>query len=283
MGKFRDLMERDLKIRGYGERTCKTYLAQVRDLALHYMLPPDELTIEQINAYQGHLVQDRKLAWSSFNIAVCAIRFFYRVTLGRDWDVRRIPYQKKQTHLPVVLSREEMVALFTAIANLKHRAIAMVIYSAGLRVSEAAHLLVGDIDVGRKAIRVRQGKGRKDRYAMLSDQIVEMLAAYREAVRPDAWLFPGDIPGRPISTRAVQRAMARARQKAGLVKGVTPHTLRHSFATHLLEDGVHIRAVQLLLGHKSLKTTTIYTHVTDAYLRDTRSPIDRLPPAAPPG
>lgn len=281
MGRFRDLMERDLSIRGYSERTCKTYLAQVRNLVRHYMVPPDELSIEQINAYQGHLVQDRKLSWSSFNIAVCAIRFFYRVTLGRDWDIRRIPYQKKRRRLPVVLSREELVALFAAFENLKHRAIFMVVYSAGLRLSEAVNLQAGDIDVGRKTIRVRQGKGRKDRYAMLSDQIVEMLAAYREAVRPDAWLFPGEVPGRPISARAVQRAIVRARRRAGLEKAVTTHTLRHSFATHLLEDGVHIRAVQLLLGHKSLRTTAVYTHVTDAYLRETKSPIDRLPPAPP--
>lgn len=280
MGKFRDLMEQDLKIRGYGERTQKTYLAQVRDLVRYFMVPPDQLAIEQINQYQRHLTEERKLSWSSFNIAVCAIRFFYRVTLRRDWDIRRIPYQKKARRLPVVLGREEIEALFAAIENVKHRAVIMTVYSAGLRLSEVVHLLITDIDVDRKVIRVHQGKGRKDRYVMLSARLVKVLAVYREAVRPRHWLFPGERPDRPLSGRAVQRALARACEKAGIGKRATPHTLRHCFATHLLEDGAHIRALQLLLGHKSLTTTTIYTHVADTYITDTQSPLDTLPPTA---
>lgn len=282
MGQFRDLMDRDLTIRGYSDRTRKTYLAQVRNLVRQYMIPPDQLTIEQINQYQHYLTDDRKLSWSSFNVAVAAIRFFYRTTLNRDWDIRRIPYQKKARQLPIVLGREELVALFAAVENLKHRAVLMTTYSAGLRLSEVLHLLVTDIDADRKVIRVRQGKGRKDRYVMLSAQLLEMLAAYREAIRPERWLFPGDKPGRPLSSRAVQRVVVKAREKAGIRKRVTPHTLRHTFATHLLENGTHVRAIQLLLGHKSLKTTTVYMHVADTYITDTRSPLDTLPPIDPP-
>ena len=280
MGKFRDLMEQDLKIRGYGERTQKSYLAQVRHLVRYFMVSPDQLAIEQINQYQRYLTEERKLSWSAFNVAVCAIRFFYRVTLRRDWDIRRIPYQKKARRLPVVLGREEVEALFTATENLKHLAVLMTLYSAGLRLSEVVHLLITDIDVDRKVIRVHQGKGRKDRYVMLSTRLVKVLAIYREAVRPQHWLFPGERPDQPLSGRAVQRALAKACEKAGIGKRATPHTLRHCYATHLLEDGAHIRALQLLLGHKSLTTTTIYTHVTDTYITDTKSPLDTLPPTA---
>ena len=278
MGRFRDLMEQDLKIRGFSEKTRKTYLAQVRDLVRHFMIPPDRLTIEQINEYQRHLVEVRKLSWSSLNIAVCAIRFFFRTTLQRDWDVRRIPYHKKARRLPEVLSRDELVALFAAVENMKHRAILMATYAGGLRLGEVRNLRVPDIDVGRKAIRVRQGKGRKDRYVMLSSLLAEVLTTYRELTGVDDLLFPGERHDRPISERAVQRLVARARLKAGIRKRVTPHTLRHCFATHLLEGGTHIRAIQLLLGHRSLRTTTTYTHVADTYIRDTQSPLDRLPP-----
>lgn len=280
MGKLHDLMAQQLAIRNYSKHTCTLYLANVRELARYYMIAPDRLAIEQINAYQAHLVE-RRLSPSTINVAVCAIRFFYRVVLNRKWDIRRIPYQKRPKRLPTILSRDELIAFFGAVTNYKHRAIILVIYSAGLRVSEAARLRVGGIDVSRGVIRVEQGKGRKDRETLLSNQIVEMLAAYLESASPDAWLFPGAIPGRPISARSVERVVARGAAAAGLGKRVTPHTLRHAFATHLLEDGVHIRAVQLLLGHKSLKTTSIYTHVTEPYLRAARSPLDRLPPIPP--
>jgi len=161
---------------------------------------------------------------------------------------------------------------------MKHRAILMATYAGGLRLGEVRNLRVPDIDVGRKAIRVRQGKGRKDRYVMLSSLLAEVLTTYRELTGVDDLLFPGERHDRPISERAVQRLVARARLKAGIRKRVTPHTLRHCFATHLLEGGTHIRAIQLLLGHRSLRTTTTYTHVADTYIRDTQSPLDRLPP-----
>jgi integrase/recombinase XerD len=193
-----------------------------------------------------------------------------------------LPYGKRPKPLPVVLSQDEVLRLFAAMPNLTYRVILMTAYSAGLRVSEVARLKVGDLDPQRRLIRVRQGKGRKDRYVPLSAVLLDVLCGYGKVAQPSDWLFPGVRPGHYLSTRTIGRACVQAAGAAGLHKHVTMHTLRHCFATHLLENGTDIRTIQKLLGHARLDTTTIYTHVTEARIRSTKSPLDLLPPVEPP-
>jgi len=242
------------------------------------MRAPDQLAAEDVKQYQLFLTKDRRVTWSTFNVNVCAIRFFYRNVLRVEWNVEHIPYQKTGTRLPVVLSGEEVIALLDAATNLKHRAILMTLYSAGLRTGEAIHLRLEDIDSQRMMIRVEQGKGRQDRYVMLSRKLLETLRRYWLMSRPDPWLFPGQVPSSPITYRSVDRIFACAKAKAGIRKRVVPHSLRHSFATHLLERGVNIRVIQRLLGHRNLRSTEVYTHVAESYIRDTKSPLDDLLP-----
>lgn len=278
MGRFQDLMDRELRIRGLAENTRKSYLEKMRCFVRHFMRPPDQLAAEEVKQYQLFLTQDRRVKWSTFNVHVCAIRFFYREVLKVEWDVEHIPYQRTGKRLPEILSGAEVVGLLDAVANRKHRAILMTLYAAGLRVSEAVHLRLSDIDSQRMMIRVDQGKGRKARYVMLSPKLLHSLRCYWLESRPTLWLFPGADPSRPLTRESVEKFFARARKKAGIRKRVSPHSLRHSFATHLLERGVNIRIIQRLLGHRSLRSTEIYTHVAETYVRDTRSPLDDLLP-----
>ncbi|MDT8342611.1 MAG: site-specific integrase [Longimicrobiales bacterium] len=281
MGKFHDRMDRELRIRGCADGTRLLYLSRVRRLVRHFMRPPDQLTLEDINEFQLHLTRTGELAWSTFNGYVCAIRFFYKEVLHLDWDIRHIPYQKTATQLPVVLSGGEICALLAATSNLKHRAIFMTLYGAGLRSAEARSLRVADIDSQRMVVRVVQGKRRKDRYVMLSKQLLASLREYWRETRPGSTLlFPGASPGCPLAPKSVARPLLRASRRAGITKEVHPHTLRHTFATHLLERGVNIRVIQRLLGHKSLRSTEIYTHVAGSYLQDTQSPLDDLLPVS---
>ena len=277
MGEFRDRMERDLQIRGFSPSTQQCYLARMKAMVRFFMRSPDELTLEDINAYQQHLTRDRKVGWGTFNQSVGAIRFFYVVTLEKDWDIQRIPYQKTGRKLPVVLSCEEVSRLFEAVTNLKHRAMLMTAYAAGLRASEVTHLRVGDIDGQRMVLRVEQSKGRQDRYVMLSRKLRVVLREYWKAYRTTHWLFAGQNPAQPLTRASVHKVFRKAKIKAGIAKRATVHTLRHSFATHLLESGVNIRKIQLLLGHRSLRSTQIYTHVARDFLEDTPSPLDILP------
>lgn len=277
MGKFRDRMEEDLEVRGYSPGTRKGYLLCVNSFVRYFMRPPDELGLEEIRRYQLHLTRERGVSFAYFNQSVCALRFFYKVTLDRNWDIRRLPYQRKPRTLPVVLSQEEVTALFKATENFKHRVMLMVLYACGLRVSEMLKLKVSDVDGKRMMVRVAEGKGRKDRYVMLSGELLRLLREYWRADRPVDWLFPGAVPGHPIDKTTVEKVCQKSAAKAGLTKRVTPHSLRHSFATHLLEGGTNIRIIQQLLGHKSLTSTAIYTHVATNYLGETRSPLDTLP------
>lgn len=278
MGKLQDCMDRELRIRGYAENTRKSYIGNMRCFVRHFMRPPDELTAEHVKEYQLFLTKEKQVSWSTFNVHVCAIRFFYREVLRVEWDVEHIPYQKRGRRLPVVLSCEEVRALLDVTTNLKHRTLLMVIYSAGLRPSEAVHLQLADIDSGRMMIRVDQGKGRKDRYVMLSERLLLTLRRYWREYQPTLWLFPGQDPSCPLTRGSLEKLFTRAKKKAGIQKPVTPHSLRHSFATHLLERGVNIRVIQRLLGHRSLRSTEIYTHVAETYVRDTKSPLDDLLP-----
>ncbi len=277
MGKFRDRMERDLEIRGFSPSTQQAYLARMKAMVRFFMRPPDELTLEDINAYQLHLTRERKVGWATYNQSIGAMRFFFGVTLNRDWDMQRIPYQKTGRKLPVVLSCEEVSQLFQAVTNIKHRAILMTAYAGGLRVSEVTHLRVSDVDAQRMMLRVEQGKGRQDRYVMLSHKLLVVLREYWKIYKTRHWLFAGQNPEQPLTRAAVHKFFQKARRKAGITKKVSVHGLRHSFATHLLESGINIRKIQLLLGHRSLQSTQIYTHVARDYLEDTPSPLDILP------
>ena len=211
------------------------------------------------------------------NQTVCALRFFYQQTLGRKQMIDFIPFPKPVKKLPVVLSQAEISALLHATRNLKHRTILSTLYATGLRVSEAANLRVSDIDSGRQLIAVRQGKGRKDRFVILSPKLLELLRRYWRVYRPTPYLFQEDIPGPPISRDGIHYICHKAATAANLTKPVSPHTLRHCFATHLLEAGTDLRTIQLLLGHTSLRTTAIYLHVSNLALRATTSPLDLLP------
>jgi site-specific recombinase XerD len=252
MTPLRQRMLDDMGIRNLADNTQLSYLQQVSLYARHFHRSPEELGPEQVRAYQVHLTKTRKLAPGTVSIATAALRFLYKVTLKQNWAPDDIPMPKKAFKLPVVLSPEEVAHFLGCVESLKQRTILTTAYAAGLRVSEATHLKVTDIDSQRMVVRINQGKGRRDRYVMLSPRLLEALREYWKVVRPKTWLFPGDIPGRPITTNAVALACRKAHRAAGIGKPITPHSLRHAFATHLLESGTDVRRIQLLLGHRSL-------------------------------
>jgi len=274
-------MLEDMSIRNFTENTQLSYVQQVSAFARFFNRSPEELGPEQVRAYQSHLVDDRHLTASSVGTATSALRFLYRVTLRRGWNPDDIPMPKKPFKLPIVLSAEEVSVFLSSVANIKHRSILMTAYAAGLRVSEATHLKVADVDSQRMVIRVDQGKGNKDRYVMLSPRLLEALRSYWVEERPKTWLFPGDIAGRPITRDAVGQACRRAHRACGIKKPITPHSLRHAFATHLLEAGTDVRRIQLLLGHRSLSTTSRYLKVATSTVCATPSPLDLLPKIEP--
>src|SRR5579875_719172 len=276
MTELRRRMLEELQLRNYSPSTIRAYLRCVADFARHFRASPDQLGPEHIREYQLLLVHRKRVAWATVNQTVCALRFLYHTTLHRDWMIQHIPYPRHEQKLPVVLSPTEVAALFEATENLKHRAILMTIYAAGLRVSEVVNLQIGDIDSQRQVISIRQGKGRRDRQVMLSPKLLETLRTYWKSYRPSHWLFPGGKPDHPITQTSVYRICEGAGEAAHLAKDISPHTLRHCFATHLLEDGVDLRRIQLLLGHRNLKTTARYLHVSNLAVRSTVSPLDRL-------
>jgi integrase/recombinase XerD len=277
MTALRQKMIEDLQLRNYSTSTVESYVRHVAEFAKHFGQSPDRLGPEQVRQYQLYLIHQKQVSWSYFNQTVCALRFFYQITLGRRWMIEHLPYSKAEKRLPLVLSQAEVTAVLNAKTNLKHRAILSTIYAAGLRVSEVAHLRVADIDSKRELIRVQQGKGRKDRLVMLSPTLLNLLREYWTAYRPSLWLFPGDDQQLPISRLTIYRICQQAGKAAGISKHVTPHVLRHSFATHLLEAGTDLRTIQLLMGHCNLKTTALYLHVSTLALRSTASPLDLLP------
>jgi integrase/recombinase XerD len=276
MTELRRSMLEELQLRNYSPRTVEVYIRCVANFAQYFKLSPDRLGPEHIRQYQLFLVQRKQVAWAVFNQTVCALRFFYHHVLHRDWMIEHIPYPRHEEKLPVVLSPTEVAAVFQATRNLKHRTILMTIYAAGLRVSEVIHLRVADIDSQRQVICVRQGKGRKDRQVMLSPKLLELLRLYWKSYRPTVWLFPGKPPERPITRETVFTICRQAGEAAHLSKRISPHTLRHCLATHLLEDATDLRRIQVLLGHRNLKTTAKYLHVSNLAVRTTVSPLDRL-------
>jgi integrase/recombinase XerD len=277
MTELRQRYLQDLRVRNYAPKTLQTYVGCVSQFARYFKRSPEDLGPEHIREYQRYLVDEKKCSWSRFNQTVCALRFLYRNTLGRDWAVTHIPFPRKQKKLPIVLSRDEAAQFLAAIRCLKYRTVLSLCYGAGLRISEALHLQPADIDSKRMMIRVRQAKGNKDRYVMLSPRLLELLRLYWKAERPITWLFPARGNDQPLGACLLQRVCQRARRDSGVRKPVTPHTLRHSFASHLLEAGANIRTIQLLLGHNSLQTTAVYTHVSQSTVGSTVSPFDLLP------
>jgi integrase/recombinase XerD len=290
MTALRQRMLEDMRVRNFSPHTQSTYVLQVSLFARYFRKPPDQLGPEEIRSYQVYLTDEKKLSPGSILIAVAALRFLYKVTLHKDWSVADIiPAPKKPQKLPIVLSPEEVHHFLTCVASPKHRTILTTCYAAGLRISEAVRLKPTEIDSQRMVIRVEQGKGQKDRYVMLSPKLLEILRDWWRTERPKPWLFPGHIPGRPITRSAVELACQEAHQASGISKPISPHSMRHAFAVHLLERGTDVRTIQLLLGHRSLATTAHYLRIATNKVCSTTSPLDLLPqpvaveskPAAP--
>ena len=265
----------DLRVRNRAPRTIEAYVAGVARFAKHFGRSPDQLGPEEVRRFQLHLLE-RRVSWSLFNQTVCALRFLYAVTLGRSDQLPLIPYGKIPRTLPDVLSPPEVVRLLDAAPPGRDRVLLQVIYACGLRLGEVLHLRVTDIDSARMVVHVRHGKGGKDRFVPLSVRLLAELRAYWQQHRPPTWLFPGATPGRPLNHSSVQRPFQHLVRTAGLSKRVTPHTLRHSYATHLLEAGVDVVTVQRLLGHNDLQTTVRYLHISTQRLRQTPSLLDLL-------
>jgi len=283
MTPLRQRMLEDMQIRNLAANTQESYIRQVASFARHLGQSPEDLGPESIRTYQLYLTEERKLAPSSVLIAVSALRFLYNVTLRKRWDFATvIPAPKKPQSLPIVLSPEEVHQLLSCVSGHKARTVLSVCYAAGVRISEAVALELTDVDSQRMVIRIEQGKGQKDRYVMLSERLLEILREWYRAARPKAWLFPGTFPGRHITADAIREACHKAQQRSGLCKPVTPHSLRHAFAVHLLEAGADLRTIQLLLGHRSLSTTARYLRIATAKVCATTSPLDLLPRPLPP-
>ena len=281
MTPLRQRMIEDMQVRNLSPHTIDCYVRQVALFARYFNRSPELLGPDQIRAYQLHLVHERKLGWGSFNQAVCALHFLYLKTLGKDWNIESIPFAKQPKKVPLVLSQDEVRAVLEAITNPQNRVIAMILYAAGLRVSEAVSLRIADIDSKRMLLHVVQGKGRKgrkDRLVTLSPVLLHHLRCHYQRYRPRSWLFPSrTYPDRHVTRDAVALAITAVRHVvAG--KPVSPHTLRHCFATHLLESGTDLRTVQALLGHASISSTVIYTHVTRKRITAVDSPLESLPP-----
>jgi integrase/recombinase XerD len=282
MTPLRQRMTEDMQVRNLAVNTQMSYLQQVSQFARHFNKSPELLGPEEIRSYQVYLTNERKVSPGSVLIAVAALRFLYKVSLNKDWTFEDvIPAPKKPQSLPVVLSPEEVLQFLSCVGSTKHRAILTTCYAAGLRISEAVQLKPTDIDSQRMVIRVEQGKGQKDRYVMLSPKLLETLRSYWRAVRPKSWLFEGDVAGMPIGTSAVELACKKARRLCGIRKPITPHSLRHGFAVHLLEAGTDVRTIQLLLGHRSLATTARYLRIATSKVCSTSSPLDLLPRPVP--
>jgi site-specific recombinase XerD len=268
----------DMQIRNLAENTQKSYIQQVSLFARYFQKSPELLGPDHIRAYQLHLTNEKKLSTGSITVAISALRFLYRVTLKKDWPFDDfIPAPKAPKKLPIILSPEEVLQFLDCVRSRKHRAILTTCYAAGLRISEAVALKPPAIDSKRMVLRVEQGKGKKDRYTLLSPKLLEILRAWWRVEKPKDWLFPGDFPGRHITRFAVEKECQESHCICKISKPITPHSLRHAFAVHLLEQGTDIRTIQLLLGHRSLATTAKYLRIATSKVCSTSSPLDLLP------
>lgn len=278
MTALRKRMLEDLQIRNYAPTTVAAYIRGVAEFAKHFGKSPELLGSEQIREYQLYMVKEKGVSLSSYIQAVCALRFLYSNTLHLAVSVDRIPLPRYEKKLPVILSPAEVKLLLEAPKNLAYRAMLTTMYAAGPRVSEVARLKVADIDSSRNVIWIRGGKGRKDRQTLLPPRLLELLRVYYRWKRPKEWLFPGEKPGQPITSKSIFLACKKAAEDAGISKSIHPHSLRHAFATHLLDAGVNLRCIQILLGHAKLETTARYLHVSDTAVRSTTSPLELLDP-----
>jgi site-specific recombinase XerD len=281
MSALRRRMIDDMTLRNLSPATQRSYLHAVTKFSRHFGCPPDRLGLEDVRSFQVHLVS-QGISWPALNQTVCALRFFYGVTLDRAEIPERIVYARTPRKLPSILSADEVVRFLEAVPSLKTRVALTTAYAAGLRASEAVSLKVADIDSSRMVLQVRHGKGARDRTVMLSAALLAILRSYWRLARPAPWLFPGRSPDKPIDVQVLHAACRSAAKAAGLTKRVSVHTLRHSFATHLLESGTDIRIIQVLLGHSNLSTTARYTHVATSTIARTQSPLDRLDLAVTP-
>jgi site-specific recombinase XerD len=274
---LRQRMIDDMTVRNFAPNTIACYLKQVSYFAQHFGKSPDRLGLEEIRSYQIYLAKERKVGISSRTVAVSALRFLYHVTLKQDRIIEMIPFPKQEYRLPVILSPEEVLRLLQAAPSFSHQVIFSTLYGTGLRVSEALHLRVPDLDSQRMMIRIEQGKGHRDRYVPLSPKLLEVLRTYWRKQRPQPWLFPGQFPNQPLRREAVRDAIARTSERAGLKKQISPHSLRHAYAVHLLDAGTDLRKIQLLLGQRSLSTTARYLRLATTAVCATTSPLDLLP------
>lgn len=276
MTELRQRMIRDMTVRGFSPHTHEAYIGAVRGLAKHYRRSPDQLSAEEVQTYLVHMISERRLSWSTCNIAAAAFRFLYHVTLGRDAVAFDLPVAKQEQRLPEILSRDEVTRLLDAPPNPKHRLLLATVYAAGLRVSEVVQLKVTNVDRQRMTLRVEQGKGKKDRVVPLSQRLLEQMELHWRTDPPRLWLFPNRDGSRPIDRTVAQKVFMRAKAKAGITKRGGIHSLRHAFATHLIETGADVPTVQRLLGHRSVSTTMRYFHLSQARLATLRSPLDLL-------
>jgi integrase/recombinase XerD len=275
MSPLRRRMIEDMTIRKFTAKTQHDYVQGIKNFAAFLGRSPDTASFEDVRRYQLHLAASG-VGVPTINQTVSTLRFFFKITLGRPKIVEHTHAIHEPRKLPVVLSPDEVVRLLDAAPGLKYKAALSVAYGAGLRANEVVSLKVSDIDSKRMVIRVEQGKGRKDRYVMLSPYLLELLRTWWKAARPQGWLFPGRDPAQPITTRQLNRACHAATQMAAINKRVSLHTLRHSFATHLLEQNTDVRVIQVLLGHAKLETTTLYTHVATKTISEVTSPLEHL-------
>jgi site-specific recombinase XerD len=266
----------DMQLRGLAPTTQRSYLHYLTEYARYYNTRPDHLDLEAVRQYEIHLLKERQLSPQSVNTFLSSVQFFYTVTVDTPWDKQCFPRVRIPQTLPVVLDKEEVARFFDCVTGLKYRAALMLCYGAGLRIAEAAAVKVSDIDSKRMLIRVEQGKGKKDRYAMLSPRLLTVLRCYWRVRRPRIWLFPSWRENKHISVGSLSLACRDASKQCGLTKRITAHTLRHSFATHLLENGTDTRVIQVLLGHSRIDTTARYTKVSTHLIAGTTSPLDSL-------
>ena len=276
MTPLREKMIEEMQLRRFSSNTQESYVRSVSGLASHYHKSPDQINSSQLKNYCLFLTNERNLSWSSINTITAGIRFFYAETLNRKDVALSIPPRKTPRRLPEIFSRDELLALFSSTANLKHRLVLMTAYGCGLRISEVTSLKVGDIDSKRMMIRIEHGKGDKDRYTILSPRLLAELRSYWLAYRPSHWLFENKITKERLTRSTPHLIFKAALKKAAITKNVTFHGLRHSFASHLLEAGVDIRTIQILMGHSSITTTARYLHVARKNLGSIKSPLDLL-------
>jgi integrase/recombinase XerD len=276
MSEFHEKMLHDMQLRGFSACTKRCYFNNLLRFESFFQKPAQSLGQEELRAYLIHMISVKKISGEYVDSIYSSLKFFFEKTLGRTWSMLDIPRLKRIQKLPLVLSRNEIKQLLSVTSNLKFKAMFMLAYAGGLRVSEIANLKISDIDSSNMQIFIHQGKGNIDRYTLLSTALLKILRLYWRQYRPHDWLFPGKIPGQPIRTRAIQDAFLKIRNKAGINKKVSIHSLRHSFATHLLEDGTDIVRIQRLMGHAYVSTTMLYLQLAQVKLLQVKSPLDSL-------